>query len=236
MEREDRDHRSRLWHYDRETMGRRALRKIDEGLDLSRHFREASELAPAFDQTTLFEVAQRLEVEVGSGKGLFLAGTSRAQPGRNFLGIEVARKYARFAAARLAKQNAVNAVMICGDALVLFKQWFPAASLAAVHVYFPDPWWKKRHKKRRVMNEDFLRDVERTLASDGRLHFWTDVEEYFQTTLELIASTARLEGPLAVAVKPAEHDLDYRTHFERRTRKGELPVYRAEFVKDDSVS
>jgi tRNA (guanine-N7-)-methyltransferase len=101
--------------------------------------------------------------------------------------------------------------------------------LQAVHVYFPDPWWKKRHKKRRVMNEQFLADVERTLLPGGRLHFWTDVEEYFQTTLALIAAVSKLEGPLPVVEKPAEHDLDYRTHFERRTRKSERGVYRAEY-------
>jgi tRNA (guanine-N7-)-methyltransferase len=212
-------------------MPRRALRKVDPTLDLSRHFREAAGLPPAFDQAVLFERVQPLEVEVGSGKGLFLAGAASSQPGHNFLGIEVAQKYARHAAARLAKQQAANATMICGDALALFRQWLPDASLAAVHVYFPDPWWKKRHKKRRVMNAEFLRDVERTLTPGGRLHFWTDVEEYFHTSLALIAVTVKLQGPLPVSEKPAEHDLDYRTHFERRTRKCELPVYRAEFEK-----
>jgi tRNA (guanine-N7-)-methyltransferase len=212
-------------------MGRRALRKIDPALDLSRHFREAADLPPAFDQASLFERTQPLEVEVGSGKGLFLAAAARSFPDHNFLGLEIARKYARFAAARLAGHGSSNALMISGDALMLFHQWFPDMSLAAVHVYFPDPWWKKRHKKRRVMNEEFLRDVERTLIPGGRLHFWTDVEEYFRTTLELIAATVRLEGPLPVVERVAEHDLDYRTHFERRTRKSEQPVYRAEFSK-----
>jgi tRNA (guanine-N7-)-methyltransferase len=212
-------------------MGRRALRKIDPALELSRHFREATELPKQFDPAALFERTAPLEVEVGSGKGLYLTGASRSQPDHNFLGIEIARKYARFAAARLARQSAANALVICGDALVLFRQWFADSSLAAVHVYFPDPWWKKRHKKRRVMNEDFLRDAERTLAPGGKLHFWTDVEEYFQTTLTMITAAVRLNGPLPVAEQPAEHDLDYRTHFERRTRKSELPVYRAEFQK-----
>jgi tRNA (guanine-N7-)-methyltransferase len=122
--------------------------------------------------------------------------------------------------------------MIGGDALALFREWFPAASLAAVHVYFPDPWWKKRHKKRRVLNEQFLRDVERTLAPGGSLHFWTDVEEYFQSTLELVARAVKLDGPIAVTERPAAHDLDYRTHFERRTRKNAQPVYRAEYRKE----
>src|SRR5262245_52137994 len=103
-------------------MGRRALRKVDPSLDLSRHFREASELPAPFDQATLFGRAAPLQVEVGSGKGLFLAGASRAQPAHDFLGIEIARKYARFAAARLAKQAAANALVICGDALILFRQ------------------------------------------------------------------------------------------------------------------
>jgi len=212
-------------------MGRRALRKLDPALDLSRHFRLSEELSPGVDLQSLFKQAAPLEVEVGSGKGLFITAASQANPERNFLGIEIARKYARYAAARLAKQNSENAVIICGDGLAMFRESIPADSLAAVHVYFPDPWWKKRHKKRRVLNEEFLRDVQRTLAPGGRLHFWTDVEEYFQTTLALIGDTVTLRGPLSVAEKPAEHDLDYRTHFERRTRKNEAPVYRAEFEK-----
>jgi tRNA (guanine-N7-)-methyltransferase len=151
-------------------MGRRALRKIDPRLDLSRHLREADDLPATLDAEALFGRVASLEIEVGSGKGLFLAGAARANPQRDYLGIEVAQKYARYAAAKLARQKATNAVMIRGDGLALFRQWFPPASLSAVHVYFPDPWWKKRHKKRRVLNEDFLRDVQRTLVAGGRLH------------------------------------------------------------------
>ena len=213
-------------------MPRRALRKLDPTLDLSRHYREAAFLPRPFGASDLFSRVQPLEVEVGSGKGLFLAAAAEAHPERNYLGIEVALKYARYAAARLARRASANAVMIGGDALALFCDWFPEASLAAVHVYFPDPWWKKRHKKRRVLNEQFLRDVERTLAPGSSLHFWTDVEEYYQSTLELVARAVKLVGPLAVAEKPAEHDLDYRTHFERRTRKSGERVFRAEFRKE----
>ena len=212
-------------------MARRALRKVDPALDLTRHFREAAQLSLESTAAELFPRPAPLEVEVGTGKGLFLSQAAQDRPNHNFLGIEIAHKYARFAAARLARQQLGNAAVICGDALPLFERWLPASSLAAVHVYFPDPWWKKRHKKRRVMNEQFLRNVERTLMTGGRLHFWTDVEEYFQTTLPLIASATQLVGPLPVAEKQAEHDLDYRTHFERRTRKSALPVYRAEFEK-----
>jgi tRNA (guanine-N7-)-methyltransferase len=212
-------------------MGRRALPKIDPTLDLSRHFREAADLPPQLDQQVLFGRVAPLEVEVGSGKGLFLSAAGRAHPERNFLGIELALKYARFAAARVARQELPNARIVRGDALALFAGWIPEASLAAVHVYFPDPWWKKKHQRRRVMNEGFLRNVERALSVGGALHFWTDVEEYFQTTLELIARVTALVGPVEVGERPAEHDLDYQTHFERRMRLHELPVYRSEFRK-----
>ena len=212
-------------------MPRRALRKLNPALSLDRHYREAEALPATFDQAVLFGRSAPLEVEVGSGKGLFLATATQAAPERNFLGIEVGRKYACHAAGRLAKLGVTNGVVIGGDALALFRTWFPPDSLAAVHVYFPDPWWKARHKKRRVLNEQFLRDVQRTLVPGGRLHFWTDVEEYFQTTLALIAATVQLAGPLPVAERPAAHHLDYRTHFERRTRLAEQPVYRAEFEK-----
>ncbi|HWA98078.1 MAG TPA: tRNA (guanosine(46)-N7)-methyltransferase TrmB, partial [Pirellulales bacterium] len=148
-----------------------------------------------------------------------------------FLGLEVSLKYARHAAARCAARGLTNACLAHGDGLRVFAELVPDASLAAVHVYFPDPWWKARHKKRRVMNAGFLADVQRTLRAGGYLHFWTDVDEYFQTSLELIAATTQLEGPLPVAERPANDDLDYHTHFERRTRLGGLPVYRAEFRK-----
>ena len=214
-------------------MGRRALPKLDSTLDLSRHVRSLDELPQPWDAAALFAAGDApLEVEVGSGKGLFLQSAATAAAGHNFLGIEVAQKYARHAAARLAKRNLSNAVIVQGDAQRVFREFLPAASLAAVHVYFPDPWWKKRHRKRRVMNEAFLKDVVRTLSPGGRFHFWTDVEEYFQTGLARVAEHTPLVGPLEVAQRPAEHDLDFRTHFERRMRLAELPVYRSEFRKE----
>jgi tRNA (guanine-N7-)-methyltransferase len=212
-------------------MPRRALRKIDPALDLSRYLLLPGELPRPWDTTALFGSVAPLEVEVGSGKGLFLQSAAAKNPDRNFLGIEIATKYARFAAARLAKQGLTNAVMVHGDAQSIFADLLPDASVAAVHVYFPDPWWKKRHEKRRVLNETFVRHVERVLASGGSLHYWTDVRERFEATVELLAAETKLVGPLDVPERPAEHELDYRTHFERRTRLAALPVYRAEFRK-----
>jgi tRNA (guanine-N7-)-methyltransferase len=212
-------------------MGRRALRKINPLIDLAAHLKTIEQLPRLCTTETLFGRAALLEVEVGSGKGLFLRNAATAKPDADFLGIEVAKKYAEFAAAGLAKAGLTNAVMVHGDGLRVFQELIPDNSLAAVHVYFPDPWWKKRHRRRRVMRESFLRDIERTLRPGGSLHFWTDVEEYFQTSLELLASHTSLLGPLPVPETPAEHDMAYRTHFERRVRLASEAVYRSEFRK-----
>lgn len=212
-------------------MGRRALRKAAAGLDLGRYLRKLEELPLPWSGEALFGRAAPLEVEVGSGKGLFLMSAAAATPERDFVGIEFAGKYARFAATRLFKRGLTNACVVEGDGLRLFREMLPDASVTAVHVYFPDPWWKARHKKRRVMTAAFLRDVERTLIEGGRLHFWTDVQEYFATTLDLVREATHLAGPFDVPERAPEHELDFRTNFERRTRLAGEPVYRAEFQK-----
>jgi tRNA (guanine-N7-)-methyltransferase len=212
-------------------MGRRALPKIDPQLDLSRNLRMLDELPQPLEPASLVGREAPVEVEVGSGKGLFLQNAALAHPERDFLGVEVGFKYAQFTAARLAKRKLNNALAVHGDGLRLFRERLSDRCVAAVHVYFPDPWWKARHKKRRVLNEAFLVDVVRVLQVGGRLHFWTDVEEYFESTLELIARGTPLDGPLPVAETPADHTLDYRTHFERRTRLAGQSVYRSEFVR-----
>ena len=167
-------------------MGRRSLRKIPATLDISPYITEVEKLPQPWDAAELFEADAPLEIEVGCGKGLFMATVSAKHPERNFLGIEVRGKYARFAASRLARDKRSNAKMVHGDALAVFHNVLPAECLAGVHVYFPDPWWKARHHKRRVLNEPFMKDVQRVLAPGGLFHLWTDVEEYYTSSVELI--------------------------------------------------
>ncbi|NQT13718.1 MAG: tRNA (guanosine(46)-N7)-methyltransferase TrmB, partial [Planctomycetes bacterium] len=97
-------------------MGRRALRKIKPGLDLSHHLKTFDELPQPWDPERLFGRRAPLEVEVGSGKGLFIRGAAAERPDVDFLGIEITRKYAEFSAAGLAKRELTNAVMAIADA------------------------------------------------------------------------------------------------------------------------
>ena len=212
-------------------MGRRALRTISTETDLSQHLRDLDSLPLPIDTAAIFGRTAPLEIEIGTGKGLFLANAARGEPDRNYIGVEIAGKYARFAAARLFRADQANATIIHGDAERFFADWITAESVEAVHIYFPDPWWKKRHHKRRIMNCSMLTSIHRALRENGRLHFWTDVEDYYEQSLELIAAQIPLRGPLPVDERSAEHDMDYRTHFERRVRLHEEAVFRSEFVK-----
>lgn len=210
-------------------MPRRALRRIDETLDYSRHLYMVKEqLEMPWDVSRYFEdPSAPLEVEIGSGKGQFIHDAALANPDHNFIGTEIAHKYAAYCAARLIGAGVSNACMFSGDGLALFREHLPENSLAAVHVYFPDPWWKKRHRKRRVMQMELVRACEKCLISGGKLHFWTDVEEYFMTAMEMMAAESVLEGPF----EPSVDETVWRTHFEKRTVVEGRPVFRSYFVK-----
>ena len=212
-------------------MGRRALPKIDPSVNVDKHLSFVSELEKPFDPQSLFEKPQPLELEIGSGKGHFVLQHSQKNPDRHYLGNEIAKKYARFGAYRLAKHGVPNGHILSGDGLLFFKEFLPDQCADDVHVYFPDPWWKERHRRRRVMQPSFVSDVDRVLVSGGRLHFWTDVEQYFDETINLVADCSNFSEPKPVEPNVPEHDMDYQTHFERRMRMNAHDVYRTMFVK-----
>lgn len=216
-------------------MPRHAIRQPKADIDLSGLYCETDDLPELISSESLFGNDRPLEIEIGSGKGLFITTASLANPDRNFLGIEIIGKYAMHSAARLLRggsRDVGNARMLSGNAEPLFESRIPEASLEAVHVYFPDPWWKKKHRKRRVVNERSIVNYARSLRIGGRLHFWTDVLDYFEETVEMIAELApQLGVPIPEQEIQAEHDLDYRTHFERRSRKYLIPVYRVRYEK-----
>jgi len=212
-------------------MGRRALPKIDRSIQFDHLIRDVRDLPEDFGIDDFFGRSAPLEIEMGSGKGLFLINASKADPNANFLGCEIRVKYASYCAYRFAKYGCTNARMISGDGLHFFRGFVKDESARAVHVYFPDPWWKASHRRRRVMTPGFVADLQRVLLPGGIFHFWTDVEEYFESTVEQLAEESNLSPPQEVKPKDPEHDMDYRTHFERRMRLNDHPVFRAEFHK-----
>ena len=210
-------------------MGRRAVRKLKNVPELAKWLLEPTALPRPWSASDIFGRAAPLEVEVGSGKGLFLLSAAPAAPQHDFLGIEVAAKYATFAAARLAKADVPNAVVVHGDAQAIFREVLPPCSVAAVHVYFPDPWWKTRHRKRKVFTLDFAQQCVRILTPEGRLHFITDVADYFADTVEMLKGLPELT-PMPTS------DSECRTNFERKYRQEGRAIYRAEYLRRGFVA
>jgi tRNA (guanine-N7-)-methyltransferase len=173
-----------------------------------------------------------VEIEVGTGKGLFLLHSATTRPDTNFFGIEVVRKYQLYAATRYAIRNLPNVKTACADAKVVLRDFVSAGSVRAVHVYFPDPWWKKRHRKRRVFTPEFAADAARAIAVGGRLYVASDVEEYFGLmTAILRAMPAFAECPNEADRAAPPTSAGYATNFERKARASGTPVWRAVYER-----
>ena len=183
------------------------------------------------DLRAVFGNDHPVELEVGFGKGLFLVSAGQARPGTNFLGVEIERKYQLLAATRLARHGLRNVRLACADARSFLRDRLPSGGLQVVHVYFPDPWWKTRHRKRRVFTEEFTAQCARVLCPGGHLQLASDVAEYFAIITGQVTRQPGFESLPPPEVRPPEHDLDYLTNFERKYRKEGRPIYRAAYVR-----
>lgn len=198
---------------------------------------EPSAAAPApLDWHEVFGNDHPVELEVGFGKGLFLVTAGQAHPNVNFAGVEIVRKYQLFTATRLARRGLRNVRVACADVLHFLPRCVAAASLQAVHVYFPDPWWKKRHHKRRVFTAEFVAECVRVLRPGGQLHVATDVPEYAEVMAALLAEQPALRPLPSPSENAPAHDLDYLTNFERKFRKLGKSIYRMNYERRESIS
>jgi len=150
------------------------------------------------DFTPIFGNGHPVEVEIGTGKGTFLLARARARPEVNFLGIEWARQYCLYAADRFRRAGLTNVAMLRDDAGPLFRNRIPARSILRVHIYFPDPWPKRRHHRRRLIQPSFIQSVRNALLPGGQLLIVTDHLDYFQqiqAVLDCVKGLARIPFP-----------------------------------------
>ncbi len=156
-------------------------------------------------------------VEIGFGMGDATAAIAAAMPQTDFLGIEVHPPGVGALLQRIGKQGLTNVRIIQHDAVQVLEAMVPEASLAGVHVFFPDPWHKKRHHKRRLIQPGFAALLARRLAPGGTLHCATDWEPYAQQMLEVLTAEPLLANTAAgYAERPAYRPL---TKFETRGMK-----------------
>ncbi len=139
------------------------------------------------------ESGRPLEIELGFGKGRYLVGRAAAQPGADFLGVEIASKYYRLVRDRARRRGLANLTLVRAEAVFLMATALPRAEARAVHVYHPDPWPKDRHHKRRLFDPETVDLVLGLLEPGGRLFFATDFLEYGDVVTELLESHPALD-------------------------------------------
>ncbi|MFO1415471.1 MAG: tRNA (guanosine(46)-N7)-methyltransferase TrmB [Burkholderiales bacterium] len=154
--------------------------------------------APAtLDFAAVFGRVAPIVLEIGFGMGETTAAIAAAQPERDFLGLEVHAPGVGALLKRIDEMALRNVRVIRHDAVEVVEHMIPAAALAGIHVYFPDPWPKKRHHKRRLLQPAFVHALAGRLAPGGYLHAATDWEDYAQDMLATLGAEPLLANTAA---------------------------------------
>ena len=158
-----------------------------------------------------------LVLEIGSGMGETTAAIAAARPDADFVAVEVHGPGIGSLLNRIEAEKLANLRVVRHDAVEVLEQMVADASLAALHLFFPDPWPKKRHHKRRLLQPEFAALLAGKLRSGGRLHFATDWRDYAEQALAVLSACPALTNTVAgYAPRPAERPA---TRFERRGLK-----------------
>ena len=200
-------------------------------VDLHPYFTALAEIEGPLDWTQVFGNSHPVELDIGCGRGKFLLDSSLNRPETNWMGIELDFTEGRRAAKRLAKRELPNARVIGGDAKQFLTNQVQPHSVAAAHVYFPDPWWKRKHTKRRLFTDEFANLLAQVVKHNGLVHSWTDVGDYFQVISSLMNHHSEFV-PMEPPAEPAgADDLDFLTNFHRRGRKMGCDIYRGLWMR-----
>jgi tRNA (guanine-N7-)-methyltransferase len=184
------------------------------------------------DLTRLFGRSAPVHIEIGVGRATFLLNQAKAYPQTNFLGIEWASKYYRHSVDRIGRWNLTNVRIIRTDAAPFLTDFLPDNSVDCFHIYFPDPWPKKRHHKRRLFNTANTDQLLRCLKPAGCIRVVTDHAEYFEQIKNVFAEKAdSLEKIDFLPAAPASTCADkcggelVGSNFERKYLKENKPIF-----------
>jgi len=179
---------------------------------------ELESLVERLDLEKLFGRNAPLHVDLGCSDGSFLCTLAQRMPEKNFLGIERLLGRVRAAAHKAARIGNVRLLRM--EISYAVRYLLPPASVETFYLLFPDPWPKRRHWQRRIVNDNFLRAIGQGLVSGGTLYIATDRVDYFEKIKEIAPA-----NPDFATVDFAEIDLPH-TKFERKFRTQDAPIYR----------
>jgi tRNA (guanine-N7-)-methyltransferase len=172
----------------------------------------------------LFGNANPVEMEIGMGKGTFLTEQAKAHPEINFFGIEYARWFWRYASDRLRRNGCNNARTVRAEANFFLTEFVSNETISVMHIYFPDPWPKKRHHKRRLIQPPFMQHVVRVLIPRGRVQIVTDHQDYHEQIDEVVTKSGMT---IVDYNRPGSaNDGEFvGTNFERKYQRQGRPFY-----------
>lgn len=192
---------------------------------------DLDQLQKPLDLESVFGNSHPLEIEIGIGKGLYLMGAAQHLPNHNFIGIEISRKYLRMARERIEKRPIENVRFFCGEAHTFLEEWIPDESCWVLHIYYPDPWYKKRHHKRRLIQKAFLELVYRKLIPGGYLLIATDHAGYWEWIQEHLENqTLLLKDKRLPQPPPGFEGL---TNYEIKYKREGRDIFRTGYRKPD---
>lgn len=170
------------------------------------------------DMNSLFENDNPITLEIGFGDGVSLATMAANAPNQNFIGIEVHRPGVGRLLHLIEENDLSNLRVMDDDAVQIIKNRIPDGSLDRVQLFFPDPWHKKRHNKRRIVQDDFVKLIASKLGTQGVFHLATDWEEYAEHMAEVMEASDDFasQGEHAFSPKPESRPT---TKFETRGLK-----------------
>ncbi len=141
---------------------------------------------------TLFQNNQPLILEIGFGMGQSLIQMAKSHPDLNYLGLEVHRPGVGHILLDIEKENLKNLKVLCHDAVEILEKYIPDDCLEKIQIFFPDPWHKKKHHKRRLIQEDFIKKLILKLKISGQIHLATDWENYAEQMLNVLSDNKNL--------------------------------------------
>ena len=209
----------------------RSARRREEGTE---HTISLNGFGPPFDWSEVFQNSNPVEIEVGPGKGKFLLSQAESNPDRNFLAVEWAGGYLKTLTERIPRSNLINIRLLAVDARTILKEWIAPGSVARFHIYYPDPWWKKRHEKHRLFVPDFLQGLETALSVGGEFCFATDVEDLFAALDEMMQQSTRLIKSHEKIYKLHSDPPPGRSNFEIKKWQAGSPIFEAAWQKGNA--
>jgi tRNA (guanine-N7-)-methyltransferase len=175
----------------------------------------------------LFICEQPLEVELGCGDASFLAAYAAQHPERNFIGVERLQGRIRKLDRKGRRASLTNLRGVRIESAYFLEYLLPANVTSALHIYFPDPWPKLKHRRHRLINESFPDLARRTLSPGGVIYLRTDDEDYFGQMTQVFTRDKRFE-----AVETPAELASLRTDFEQDFNANGIPTRRAAYRRD----